>query len=277
MIYYLDISLANSIRFYESNDLMKNFDNRLSCDTFPRIIGVKYSQLYYKTDEIPIQVSGNGTIVMTYHYDDGGSIQIFPFVVDTVGTVNFLSYKLNQSKSGYLSVTNSYKTFYSEHIEIVGSASIRVQWFNFDDAFGWHKRDDMINFMRFNGYLTNYQPKGKSTVYDNQEEEVKVKEVLFRTIKLTLDAVPQSVAEKLTIAQAHDLLVVNDVEYVTDALPAIKQMGSANIYDIEMTLTEKEAIGINSHDNGYDPDSPSYYTDQLGNDYTDATANKYTD
>jgi len=277
MIYTLDISLANSIRFYEDDGLMKNFDNRLSCDTFDRIIGIKYSQLYYKTDEIPLQIKGNGVIVVTYHFDEGGSIQIFPFVTDVVGTDNYLSYKINQSKSGYISVTNSFQTFYSEHIKIVDSAPILVQWFNFDDAFGWHKRDDMVNFMRFNGYLTGYQPKGSVKVYDNQEEEVKVKEVIYRTMKLTLDAVPQSVAEKLTIAQAHDLFVVNDVEYVCDALPSIKPLGHINMYEVEMTLTEKEAIGINRHDNGYDPDDPSYYVDRSSDNYTDSSGNLYTD
>ena len=272
------LSKANSIRFYKPDGLMMNFDNKRSDIVFGGMIGYCFAHKYLNTDQIPIEIGVTDGVEPTMSYiTNHNSITITPYYSETISSITYYYYKLNQQESGYLKITNGTETWYSEQIEIVKTTpAIKIEWYNFDDAFGFHYRDDMVNFIRLNGAIKSYAPEGKATIFDNQNEEVKLKEVLYRQRKLILEPVPDSIAEKLTIAAAHDLFLVNDVEYVTSNFPSIKELGFANLYEVEFTLKEKFAIGINRHTSKFVPTPAAYYTDAAGNQYTDDSGNYYT-
>jgi len=240
------ISRANSIRFYKPDGLMMSFDNKRSDSVFKEMVGYCFAHKYLNTDQIPIEIGVTDGVEPTVVYVSTGSNMIAPDSSETIGAVTYYYYKLNQQESGYLKITNGTETWYSEQIEIVKTPPpIKVEWNNNKDVFDFHYTPDIVNFARFDGVLKNYSPKGEVKIFDNLTEQVKLKEVIYRQQKLILEPLPNSIIEKVIMAAAHDTFLVNDVEFVTNGFPNIKEMGFSNLYEAEFTLTEKFATGIN--------------------------------
>lgn len=267
------ISEANSIRFAVNNDLAPSFDNTLFNDEyFNNGGGRHYSQPYLIGDVILFQVKcgfdakprltqkfydGSADIVHLgageKFYDDfviteylvtvGAGCYYFT-MVDTLGTVSYTS----EPVEGLSDLTNYEK----------------IEWFNLDpisanNNFQFDYSTDAaklnVNFLYINADLKIYTPSGESTVYDNQNEAEKVKESIFRVLKLNTGLIPRYLAEKLTIAQSHDKFICNDVEYIVKELPGIEPGGSTNWSTFEADLTQKNVLGLNTDDIGYDCDS----------------------
>lgn len=280
----MNISIANGIRFASVGGSFKNFQNTLSSnDKFGRMLAYSFSHKFLNTDQSPLQLisdstSSNPGISLFYNYDEGGKVAIIAYQNTVIGNLTYYDFIINQQKSGYLTATIDGIDWISEHIEIVEKTpEILIQWFNFDNAFDYNYTTNIVNFMRIDGMINNYKPKGKSTIFDNQGEIVKIKERLFRQYDLITEVIPQQIAEILTVAMAHDVVVINDREIISEQLPKIKQLGNTNLYEFSVTVTERAGIGINRHDSGTSEVVTRYYIDKNGNYYTDAVGNLYTD
>ena len=69
------------------------------------------------------------------------------------------------------------------------------------------------------------------------------------------ESVPIWIYELLSIASRMDNFTVNGISYITEDAPEIKQQGQTNLYELTLSLTDKEYLGVNSDDTGFDIES----------------------
>ena len=243
------VSFANTLRFFKSDSGIQNYRNSSAGAKMFNLTSYPYSQRFFAGATIPIQVYAGTEAepTVTFEGDDGTTTTLTPFATDT-GT--YYSYNLTFSKPGYVKIVGVNDTYFSEHLEITTSEKVLIQWWNADDAFAFHSRPDIMNYMWLDGAFMHGNVKGKSTVFDNQGEEVKIKEYLFSTIELVTEPLPLPICEKIAIACAHDIFVVNNIEFVVDSIPTMKQMGNSTMYEMTIKMTDRTALGINRHDTG---------------------------
>ena len=263
------ISKANSICFYEVDGLMSSFDNtKLSDEPFENHLIYGYRQLFYSTDVVTIQVKTDPSEVPTMKIKDNGSwvtvtksqkaiyaeYEIWEFVITMSDYTDSKLYAYcYATKSAPVRITDEY---YSQAIEIVDENDylLQIEYYNSDAAFEIDYSTDISFLLRIEGLLKDYDPQGEIKTYNNQGELVKLKEIVVRGLKLQTDAIPRYLAEILTIAMAHDKFYVNEVEFVTENKPDISNIKGSNLCELSNVLTQRNVIGVNSHDIGFDSD-----------------------
>lgn len=267
----ISISLANSIRFVNQNGLLPSFDNTLSYNESFHNAGIKFYEQRFKTGEtvlVQIKAGKDATVVLT-KYKDGSTPETIT-LHDTTAYTDFdiLDYLilLESEECFTLVATSETSTFESEPINVESDLTglVKFQWFNFDAAgansnfeFDYSTTDSQnyVNFAYVDGELLEYAPTGESTVFDNQNEVIKVKETLFRQLTFKSTEVPRYLAEKIVIALAHDKCLINDVEFVAKELPKIDLSGRTNLVNVTAELTQRNVLGLNTYDIGFDVDS----------------------
>jgi hypothetical protein len=105
------------------------------------------------------------------------------------------------------------------------------------------------------GNIKDYSFGGESSVYDNQDEMTKLKETMSRLLTLRTMEIPRYMAENLRIASGFDNFVINGVSFVREDLPEISPVEGSNLVELSMTLNDKEYLGVNTHDIGFDCDN----------------------
>jgi len=136
----------------------------------------------------------------------------------------------------------------------------RLEWFNLENGFSLdYVVSGFVGQAHIEGKLILGQPAGDVTVFDNQGEEIKLKEIVQRVMMFTAE-VPDYLAEQLILWMAHDEFMINDVKYVTSKKPTIEQKGNSNIYLITAELHQFSVLGINTHDVGFDCDAATLNT-----------------
>jgi len=240
---------------------MPSFDNTLSGDeSFKGKPKIKFKHTFFQNDIVLVQLKAELTATISFTSVGDSVVSI-----DAPTTTTFTDYILYEylctfDNVGelYFYVTSELSTWQSECIEVTAEDSelLLLQWSNLDpdvSTFEFDYSTDLaianVNFMRLAGEAMAYVPSGESTVYDNQNEKSIIKSSLFRGITVQLEKIPRPIAEVITIALQHDLLVLNDVGYVSDKLPTINASGS----EVQMTinLILKTALGFNTDDIGY--------------------------
>ena len=263
------VSKANSIRFYEVDDLLPSFDNtKLMDEPFENHLIYGYRQLFYSTDVVTVQVKTDPSEVPTMKIKDNGSwvtvtksqkviyaeYEIWEFVITMS---DYTDSKLYAYCYGTISApTRITDEYYSQAIEIVDENDylLQIEYYNSDAAFEIDYNTDISFLLRIEGILKDYEPQGEIKTYDNQGELVKLKEIVVRGLKLQTGLIPRYMAETLTIAMAHDKFYVNEVEYITENKPEISPLNGSNLLELSNVLTQRKVIGINSHDIGFDSD-----------------------
>jgi len=261
------VSKANGIRFADRNS-GDPFENLLSCEeTYLSKVGGKVDQILFYGDTVLIQImAGLSTTVTLRKYDETGAYSLIG--EDNIET--YTSYKIYE----YLITFNKYERLQlavyngtvldhlSEWVDVIeeDTSMMLLQWTNYDDmtdTFEFDYTTDLavanVNFMRLPGEMVTYKPTGESTIYDNQNEKSKIKGNVYRNLTFVSDKIPRQIAEIITIATQHDRFVANSAGYIAEDMPEIEMMGA--FCEVSIGLTLGLALGINTHDIGFDCDS----------------------
>ena len=265
------LSKANSLRFAHSNGLMPTFDNQLSSDeNFGNKSTRVFEHTFFVNDKVLVQVKcgkdASSSHKLTKVYKDG-TTDILGYDDATIYTdFNILDYlvDLNDIECFYILSEGGDDTWISENINVIESdidqEYLLQEWTNLDptnDSFEFDYTTTLaitnVNLMYVKGELLDYTAKSESTIYDNQNEIVKLKSNMYRVLNINLDILPRPVIEKIIIAMQHDVYQLNQVAYVAEEVPEVAMLGSWASLSAELTLVD--SLGLNTHDIGFDCDS----------------------
>jgi len=270
------ISQANSIRFKQVNSDLPNFDNTLLADeSFYNDKINTYCQRWQTTDTETVIIKSdsntvptviatkadNSTVVITaslinsYDQNGDGTDDLFFFSFDVV----FASY----TTETYIRVTQGSIVYQSEPFygdselttELNNGEVLKIEYANEDNAFQIDFSTDVVYTIYVSAVLKDYEFGGESSIYDNQDELEKLKETVQRILSFRTLEIPRYIAETLKLASSMDYFVVNDIAFVRPEQPEITPIEGSNFVDFSMLLTDKEYLGINSHDIGFDCDT----------------------
>jgi hypothetical protein len=278
------ISALNSIRFIKQDSNFRNFGNTLTAnERFFNDAIFTYCQRFLTTDTATIQIKSNSdtvptvkaynsdnsidtltaSLVSSYDQDDDGTDDLFYFEFD----VPMVDYQTET----YLTVEQDGETwksepFYSDtnlYTELQDGEAMQIEYYNDDNAFSIDfnrvkSGDDGLTFTIYvESTIKDLEFGGENSIYDNQDELTKLKETVVRILNFKTLHIPRYLAEILRLASACDNFVVNGVSYVRQDLPEIAPVDGSNLVDFSMKLTDKEYLGVNSHDIGFNCDSPT--------------------
>jgi hypothetical protein len=268
------ISVANPVRFVCLNGQLQSFDNTLFSDEV-HYGGVSkcFDQQFLTGETVNIQVKADtaATLTMERYFDDGTMDTISPSettVYTDYQTIDF-SISLSTASRSYFYVYNndSSSVWQSEWVSVEDELTdyLKLEWFNLDPAdtengnfnfdYSTTSASSYVNYMYIPASLSDYKPGGKSTLFDNQNEMVKVKENIFRKLTLKTDLIPAYLAEKIIVAQSHDVFSVNEVVYVCEQQPQIDKQAQTNLVVLTAELTQQSVLGLNTDDIGFDVDN----------------------
>ena len=258
------VSLANSIRFVVQNGLDSSFNNTLFNDEqFGNYRDGYYCQKFVYKDAITIQIKATltETVTLTRYNSDGSTATITPATTTTYSAFKILDYTITIATDDYFYLVASSDVNDSWKSEPVMEDSrgdlLKLQWYSYDPSltFEFDYSNDEVNFLYVEGRIHDYAPAGEATVYDNQNEKIKVKQSLFRTLKFVSDPIPRYLAEKIQIALAHDKFLINGVQYVSEDMIEVSPFGGSTLVTISAVLTESNVLGLNTDDLGFDCDN----------------------
>jgi hypothetical protein len=259
-----EIGKANSIAFIrqDSNDV--NFDNTLFAERpFENHLLYRYTQKFISGDTVTIHVKVAILIAIptvTAIKQDYTNINIVPSLIATYTDFKIYTFNVDMSLYGSnfrVKVVAGSDTWMSEPVEVISDIDyfLILEWFNFDNAFDCEYSTGLTHFIRIEGILKDYEPGGEMSLYDNQGELSKLKETVIRILRLQTGVIPDYLAEKIRVGMAHDKFFVNDIEYVSDSLPDISTVNFTNLKELSVSLVQRNVLGINTHDIGFDVDA----------------------
>jgi len=285
------ISKANAIHFYEYDPTgLQTFDNRLPCiEVHYATIQLAARQYCRVGSNLVIQISvvtGN-TLVMVGQ--SGDNLSIAQVLEKTAGGRDYIEFTITSTSAAttYLTVTESTGEIWkSSTIEFIDkyeyqmnkAGFIKLEWFNSDNAFMMDYTTDLVNEVWIKGRIFEYAPKSEATIFSNDEETIKLKDVLKRSLKLETTGISRQVAEIIRVAMAHDRFYVNGQEYVLEEGGEFTPAGS--LVDISAVLTRRNVLGLNTHDLGFTASTTEImiveYLNQVTTFVTAALPEKYT-
>jgi hypothetical protein len=265
----ITISKANPIRWVHNDSLAAHFDNTLTADeSFPGVFRKSFSQKFISADTVPLQLklygntSGNEVIVKKYVNGTETVIAATATTVYASFTIYEYLITITTGETFYLKAYTDIDTWTSE--PICGEATlphhVKLQWFNYDPLTyneNWQfdyqttQAKAVVNFLYLEANLFEYSSSGEKTVIDNQNEKIVLKRSVFRRLKLEAAPVPRWLSEKLLIAMAHDVFVVNDVSYILEEDANAERAGKTNFVNFSAVLTQKAVLGLNTYDIGF--------------------------
>jgi hypothetical protein len=278
----MNIPFANSIRFRKIDTNYPNFDNTLVVnEKFFNDKIFPYCQRFLTTDTVTVQMKSNSatvptvvlydsemnetaivtTLVSSYDQDSDGSDDLFFFEFDVVMATLTDEHFLRATQGSDVFVSEPFKADSDLLTELQNGQALQIQYSNIDNAlqidfsdFGGTKTP--ITFTIYvEGTLKDFGFGGESSVYDNQDELTKIKETMIRLLTLKTLHIPRYMAETLRIASGFDMFVINGVSFVREDLPEVAAVDGSNLVELSMTLNDKEYLGVNSHDIGFDCDT----------------------
>ena len=273
------ISQLNSIRFRKVDGNNPNFDNTLLQDEkFWNDSIFTYCQRWKNTDTEKVMIESDSdtvptviatkadnttevitaSLVTSYDQDNDSVNDLFYFTF----SVDFSLFTLET----YITVTQGAVVYKSEPFkgdsnlatEISNNNVLVIEYFNVDNAFGidFSSGAGSITYTLYvESKLKDYDFGGELSVYDNQSEFTKLKETVQRIFAFQCENIPRYLAETLRLASSVDNFAINDISYVRQDLPELTPIEWSNLVDFNMTLNDKEYLGINSHDIGFDCDT----------------------
>jgi hypothetical protein len=265
------IGQINSIRFRPVNSDLPNFANTfLANEKFYNDGIITYCQRFLPSDTITIQIKSDSATVPTVTATkiDKTTVSITASLVSSYSSVYFFEFDVDMSlfsDESYITVVQGSETWKSEPFkgctelqeEINNQEVQTIEYFNFDNAFQVDFSTGITFKLYVNSVLKDYEFGGESSDYDNQDELTKLKETVQRSFVFRTLEIPRYIAETIRLASSCDNLVINDISYVRTELPEISQVEGTNFVDYSMTLNDKEYLGVNSHDIGFDVDTPT--------------------
>jgi hypothetical protein len=267
------------MRFKEVNSDLPNFNNTLLSDEkFFNDKIYTYCQRWRDTDTVKVQIRSSSDTVPTavltksdkttvnlsvsqvssYDQDNDGTNDLFFFefsvVMASYTTVSYIT--VTQGSTVYKS-----EPFYGDSnllTEILAGEVKQIEYFNVDNAFNIDFSDtagSITYTLYVEATIKDYSTDGEISDYDNQDEIEKLKETVKRSFSFKSLYIPRYLAETLKLASACDNYVINDISYIRQEQPEINPIEGSNLVEYISTITDKEYLGLNSHDIGFDCDT----------------------
>lgn len=271
------ISSLNSIRFARVDSNYRNFGNTLLSDErFYSDEIFDYCQRFLTSDIIEVQIKSDSsampTAILTKANKTTESLIVSQVSAydqdgDSVNDLFFFEFSVSMSvytTESFITVSQD-DTWKSEPFkgdadlltELQDGESQQIEFYNDDNAFSI----DFSTGITFKSYVESivkdYEAGGEASIYDNQDEITKLKETVTRMFTLKTLYVPRYVAERLRLASACDNFIVNGVSFIREDMPEISPVEGCNLVEVSMKLIDKEYIGVNTHDIGFDVDTPA--------------------
>lgn len=257
----LTIAMANAIRFRPVNEAYRNLDNTFDLDDIVHNKLINNGLLQrYQGDYVTIQAKASTGVAVTCRaWYNNAWVAIASNLLSTLGAFDYtefpFSFETFTAGYVYFEITDGTEIWRSELIECSGIDDdyLKIEWFNQENGFEMNYLSGIVPLMYVFGNMTYAAPGGESVVYDNQGNETKLKEIVQRTVSIEC-YMQAHVAEQLTLAMAHDRFFINEVEFVSSKKPGFSQEGNSNIYKFTAELVQRNVVGLNTHDVGFDPD-----------------------
>jgi hypothetical protein len=129
--------------------------------------------------------------------------------------------------------------------------TVLVEYSNVENAFKMHYETGIVNQARLEGELRMSDPGGEQTVMEDSERRlIKLNEYVTRIVELVVPWIPSYLAERLTLAFAHDSFKVNGIYYQTQDKPTIERNVDDDLVNLKVKLRQVEFIAENADDNG---------------------------
>lgn len=279
------VSKANSLRFAHIDGNLPQMDNTLACnDNRMGLAAGQFEQIFFDGDVVLLQVKAELSTDVELRDILTNEVPISPAAVTeyTDAGIKILDYLLTMATTGgggttrgevqsQYSVTADKSTWISEVIRVIEPASDYklIQWTNLDPGtstfefdYNTTQANENVNFMRLLCDTFEYSAGGETEVYNNQNEKSVLKASVFNNFNFDSGFVPRGIAEKLSIAMAHDRFLVNQVAYIVEEKPEITTFGTWA--QLIAGMTYNLSLGMNTHDIGFDcddsPDAPTTNT-----------------
>ena len=263
------ISVASSIKFRPVvSGALPSFDTVFHEDeTYLNSALTGYCQKFTALDTevlIQVKVLTGYTIAAYYSEGEGGEWQSIGSGTLEVDGAEYDYYEIEIDFSTFtdlvrfridiLDGATVEETWYSEPCQLTTETLQKVEFFNLENAFEVDYSTGIAHLLRVDGELKEYKPGGETTVFDNQNEVTKIKGELKRTLVFRTEPIPRYLAEMLACACMHDKFFINEVEYVAEG-NAEYENNASTLGVFSVTLTQRNVIGLNTHDIGYDCDT----------------------
>ena len=270
------VSQANSIRFREVNSDLSGFDNTLLADEkFYNDKIETYCQRWQTTDTETVIVKSDTatvpTVTVTNEDNSTSVITASPLSsydqdADSVDDLFFFSFSVVFSSyltESFITVVQDGTTYKSEPFkgdsdlttELSNGDVLKIEYTNEDNAFQIDFSKKVVYTIYVAAIAKDYDFGGEQSIYDNQDEIEKLKESVQRLLSFRTLNIPRYLAETLKLASSMDSFVVNDIAFVRTEQPELTIIEGSNLVDFSMLLTDKEYLGVNSHDIGFDCDT----------------------
>jgi len=270
------ISGLNSIRFKKVDSSYPNFNNTLlENELFYNDKIENYCQRFLATDTITVQIrSTSDTVPTVTLYENDYTIHSLTATLkssydsndDGTNDLFFFEFEIDMSSydsRNYIEVVQGTDNYISEPFEassellyeLQNGKALMLEYSNEDNAFGIDFSTDITFKLYVESILKDYEFGGDSSVYDNQDELTKLKETAVRLLNFRTLHIPRYLSEIIRLASSCDYFVVNGVSYVREDLPEVEPVDGNNLVEYTMVLNDKEYLGVNSHDIGFDCDT----------------------
>ncbi len=223
---------SNAIRFYEIVPLstLPTFDNTAAKD-MPHLpyIDASTGQFFELDQEINIQVIAlTGATVIVSTDAPLGVVEIISNVVlKTIEDEDMIEYdiiditiKFNNPASFTLTLTDAENSWQSECLNarskwfLLGKGYVKISHF----SDGVKNNIDYSGDIVFENYIKSkffeYDPASEIVAFENDEEDLKLKEVTKRVLLFNAFELSPPTVEQLKLAMASDHFLVNEVEFV---------------------------------------------------------------
>ena len=263
------ISIASSIRFRKVDGLLPSFDNTLLWDQgTPGEFSHLYAHKVLATDKITIQakVLEGQSMEMQYSENCWGAWQAMTGETKVINGAVYDYYEIEIDFSAFTSLDSVQfraviltgetvsETWESEPCEISTDDLLQIEFYNIESAFYVDYSTEIVHLLRVEGIIKDYKPGGESSVFDNQNEVTKIKDEVKRFLTFKTDPIPAYLAEMLRVAVAHDYFYINEVQYIAESVPEY-EVNASNLGVFSVQLTQRNIIGLNTHDTGFDCDT----------------------
>ncbi|MBT3206953.1 MAG: hypothetical protein HN347_01250 [Bacteroidetes bacterium] len=268
------ISLINSLRFRKVDSNYTQIDNTLSYNLKlfnDSIFG--YCQRFLTSDTVTIQVRSDSdtvptitatkadnstvtitaTLVSSYDTDSDGTNDLFFFEFDVDMSVYTTESYITVSQGTDIYKSEQFKGDSELLTELQNNEAVKIEFFNNDNAFLIdYSKNSITGLFYLEGNIKDYDIDGEFSVYDNQDEKTILKSTALRVAKLSSLFIPIWIYELLSISSRLDNFTVNGVSYIAEDAPEKTNIENSNLYEATIMLTDKEYLGVNTDDTGFD-------------------------
>ena len=226
------IGQINSLRFKKVNTDLPSFDNVLLADEkFYNDKIFTYCQRWTTSEEQTIQIKSDSdtlpTAVATKADQSTVNIPVAlasSYDADSDGTDDLFFFEFDVAFSlfadpAYITVTQGTDVWKSEPFkgdsnlttEINNGEVLKLEYFNNDNAFQVDFSTGITFTLYVESVLKDLDFGGESSVYDNQDELVKLRESAKRILSFRTLEIPRYLAETIRLASSCDNFNVNEV------------------------------------------------------------------